>query len=305
MGWGCESCPTDGHVITAMRVMGTVFDPAVASPGGRVTVRVVTADVEEREVTVAWYRCRQNLGFVTERGGADHGDFSSLVAPCLADGVFAYGTSVTVNVDADGGRYDTLSFRTRRRWTDLVGFACAGGSIEAPRDGSVWPRCTGTLGVVFTASIPGPTPNGALSVPPRATITAPTFTQGTRTLEWTESTVPEVPRCTSVRRDCEGYRLNFSVSDATVAIEPAAAGSGVLGGADDSVAFVGWHVSAMAPVSTDHCQPFDPDAVLHSSGAAAWVDWVPPADPGEVVFWFTARRFSGGLDVLRRTVRVQ
>ena len=57
----CDSCPPDYHVIKSMRVLGTTFDPPIAPPGGAVTVRAVTADVEDRAVTVAWYRCPSNI----------------------------------------------------------------------------------------------------------------------------------------------------------------------------------------------------------------------------------------------------
>lgn len=299
----CESCPPDAHVITGMRVLGTTFDPPIAPPGGAVTVRAVTADVEDRALDVAWYRCPTNLqlaAIASEDGGLDA---SRVVEPCLAAGAFARGVSVRVSVDAQGGRLDPLPYRTPRRWTDLVGFACAGGSIEPPPVGGLWPRCTGARGVVFTASIPGPFANGDAAPPAPATITNLRFDGSA----WGEGVAPTVPRCEGSRASCAGYRLRFAVADATAAVELSAGGTGALGGPADAIAYVSWHVTGMARPFEESCAPFDTEAVLQPDGAGggASVTWVPPSRAGEVTFWFTARRYSGGLDVVRRAVRVE
>ncbi len=298
----CDSCPPDYHVITAMRVLGTVYDPPVASPKGVVTVRALVADVAERDVTVAWYRCPRPLQ-LTAVADLDGGlDASALVAPCLAQGEFARGLSVRVVIDAEGGATDAVPYRPARRWTDLVGFACAGGRIEAPAESGLWPRCTGARGVVFTASIPGPMRDGANPVPPPATIEALSFAQS----PWSDATVPTVPRCEGSRETCDATEVTFRVSDTTRAVEVTGEGGGILGAPGDDIAFIGYHVTAAAPASTDTCFPSDPAAVLRAGEAGALtLRWVPPSSAGDVTFWFTARRYTGGLTVTRRTVRVQ
>ncbi len=299
----CDSCPPDPHVITGMRVLGATFDPPVAPPGGAVTVAAVTIDVEPRSVEVAWYRCPSTLqltAIASEDGGLDA---SSVVAPCLAAGEFARGLRVRVPVDPQGGQLDAVPYRTPRRWTDLVGFACAGGSIEAPPKGGLWPRCTGSRGVVFTASIPGPLASGDATPPAAATISDLRFDA----TAWGEGVVPEVPRCEGSRESCPGHRLRFSVPDASAVIELSAGGTGALGAPSDAIVYAGWHVTAMARPTDEGCLPFDFSATLQPDGAGrgASVTWVPPSSAGEVTFWFTARRLSGSLDVARRTVRVR
>jgi hypothetical protein len=295
-----------------MRVLGATFDPPVASPGGVVTVRAVTADVTDRPVTVAWYRCPAPLVLtqvVSLDGGVTDGGpqpstpdeaLGPLVAPCLAMGAFATGLSVRVTLDADGGMRDALRWRTERRWTDLVGFACADGTIEAPPAGGLWPRCTGARGVLFTASIPGPRPDGDVTPAPPATLDALTLAGR----PWDAASVPVVPRCEGSRATCAAVPIAFRVSEIDVLTEPTGFGLGVLGPPTDRLGYVGYHVTDAAPPYTDRCAK-DTAAVLSTSGDTARLAWVPPATPGPVSFWFTARRLSGGLVVVRRTARVE
>ncbi len=300
---GCDACPPDYHVITGMRVLGTTFDPPVAAPGGAVTVRAVTADVDARDLVVAWYRCPRPFQLAPSADLDGGLDAAGQVAPCLAAGEFARGVSVRVPIDASGGARDAILYRPRRRWTDLVGVACAGGTIEPPPEGGTWPRCTGSRSVVFTASIPGPMDDGSNPAPAPASIVDLTFGAGGPA--WVEGLAPEVPRCEGSRASCPGVRIAFRVSGAARAIELTGVGVGVLGAPDDSLAFVGYHATAMGAASEEYCESPDPAAVLRVDGRGASVVWVPPREAGEVTFWFTARRFSGGLDVVRRTARVR
>ncbi len=297
----CDSCPPDYHVIKSMRVLGTTFDPPIAPPGGAVTVRAVTADVEDRAVTVAWYRCPSNIVLTAVASVDVTFDASAALAPCLAAGEFARGTSVRVPINAEGGTLDAVPYRTRRRWTDLVGFACADGDIEAPPKGGLWPRCTGARGVVFTASIPGPRADGSDAAPTPASITDVTFAGRA----WGEGIVPTVARCDGSRASCPSVDITFHVTDASVALEPTSAGTGILGAPEDSVVFVGYHVTGAAPASTEYCENPDTEAVLQGGRDVARLAWVPPSDTGEVTFWFTARRYSGALTVVRRSARVE
>ncbi|MFO0648212.1 MAG: hypothetical protein U0326_18380 [Polyangiales bacterium] len=297
----CDSCPPDYHVIKSMRVLGTTYDPPIAPPDGTVTVRAVTADVEARALTVAWYRCPTNLRLTAIATVDGSFDASAIAAPCLATGEFARGTSVRVPVNADGGTLDAVPYRTRRRWTDLVGFACADGDIEAPPKGGLWPRCTGARGVVFTASIPGPRADGSDAAPTPTSIEGITFAGRA----WGANAVPSVARCDGSRATCPSVEITFQVADAAVVIEPTSAGNGVLGAPDDSVVFVGYHVTGAATASTEYCQNPDSDAVIQASDGVARLAWVPPSDAGDVTFWFTARRYSGALTVVRRSARVE
>jgi hypothetical protein len=302
LGAGCDTCPPDYHVIRAMRVLGTTFDPPVAPPGGAVTVRTLTADVEARDVTVAWYRCPANLTLTPTASVDGEFDPSSVVAPCLAQGAFANGPGVRVPIDAEGGALDALPYRTRRRWTDLVAFACADGTIEPPPTGGLWPRCTGTRGVLFTVSIPGPTADGDATPPRPAAITDLTFADRGA---WRDDLVPSVPRCEGSRETCRAVQIRFRVPDARLVTEPTAVGNGILGAPSDDYVFVGYHVTGAAPASKAFCENPDTAARISTEGTAATLAWVPPAEAGEVTFWFTARRYSGGLTVARRTARVE
>lgn len=316
----CETCPPDRHVIRAMRVLGTTFDPPVAAPGGAVTVRVLTADVEARDVEVAWYRCPSNLVFVPPDRGPGPGPrirereeatnpFAAQAAACIARGEFARGLSVRVPVDADGGALDASPYRTARRWTDLVGFACADGAIESPPASGAWPRCTGARGVVFTASIPGPMADGSTAAPPTATLENFSLGRGASASAWAEGDVPEVDRCDGTRQSCPAWELRFDVAAAATAVE--VAGDAPADATDDTAAFVTYHVTGMAPSGAASCDVRGDDTVAQpttSTRAGAsrlLLRWVPPAAEGEVTFWFTARRFSGGLSMARRTVRVR
>lgn len=312
---GCDDCPPDYHVVRGMRVLGAAFDPPVAAPGGAVTVRALTADVEERAVAVDWYRCPAPLVLTpvagVDAGVADAGprggsstadvDLAAVVAPCLAQGAFARGTSVRVPIDADGGARDAFPWRTARRFTDLVGFACAGGAIEPPPKGGLWPRCTGARGVVFTASIPGPRLDGSATPPPRVDVTEVTLDGRA----WGENDAPAVPRCEGSRRTCEPVPVSFRVPDVGVLTEPTALAFSVLGPPSDVIAFAGYHVTAAAPASTEECLSADEGALLRTTVDRANLAWVPPSEPGPVTFWFTARRLAGGVAVVRRTVVVQ
>lgn len=297
----CDSCPPDYHVIKSMRVLGTTFDPPIAPPGGAVTVRAVTADVEDRAVTVAWYRCPSNLRLTAVATTDGNFDASAIAAPCLAAGEFARGTSVRVPVNAEGGTLDAVPYRTRRRWTDLVGFACADGDIEAPPKGGLWPRCTGARGVVFTASIPGPRADGSDAAPTPTSIEGLTFAGNA----WGANAVPSVAKCDGSRASCPAVEITFRVTDASVVLEPTSAGTGILGAPDDSVVVVGYHVTNAAPASTEFCENPDTEAVLQGGRDAARLAWVPPSTAGDVTFWFTARRYSGALTVVRRSARVE
>lgn len=298
---GCDDCPPDLHVITGMRVLGATFDPPVAAPNGSVTVRAVTADVEGRDVTVAWYRCPAPL-VLTPVAAIDGGvDPAAQVAPCLAQGAFAQGLSARVPIDAAGGARDRFPWRTARRWTDLVGFACAGGGIEAPPVGGVWPRCTGARGVVFTASIPGPRDDGATSPPPPATLTELTL----RGQPWAEGSAPVVGRCEGSRGSCPAVVINFRVADTGLLREATGFSNTTLEPPSDRHAFVSYHVTAAAPADSETCVSLDTGAGLSEGVDRTSLRWVPPAEAGEVTFWFTARRYAGGLSVARRTVRVE
>lgn len=304
---GCDDCPPDYHVVRGMRVLGATFDPPAAAPGGAVTVRAVTADVEDRPLDVAWYRCPAPL-VLTPVAGADAGprggaevDLAAVVAPCLAQGAFARGVAVRVPVDAEGGARDAFPWRTARRWTDLVGFACAGGAIEPPPEGGLWPRCTGARGVVFTASIPGPRDDGGDATPPATEVTDVTL--GGR--PWGPDDAPEVPRCEGSRRTCAPVAVAFRVPNVEVLTEPTALALNVLGPPSDRNAFAGYHVTAAAPASADECLSSDEGAVLVTGEGTARLAWVPPAEPGPVTFWFTARRLAGGVAVTRRTAVVR
>lgn len=309
---GCDACPPDEHVLRAMRVLGTTFDPPIATPGAAVTARVVTADVEARDLDVVWYRCPEPLVLtpvVPGPGGSpDAGAdlYANAVGRCLATGAFARGVSVRVPVDREGGQFDAVPWRPARRWTDLLGFACAGGEAQDPPKGGLWPRCTGTRGVLFTASIPGPQSDGANPPPLPATITDLVYRDGATTRTWDEGVIPEVARCEDEAPRCAGVEIRFRVENATEAVETAGTGLGVLGSPDDRVAFVGYHVTGRAPSSNDVCVTSDPDARINSlKGSSVHLRWAPPAETGDVTFWFTARRLSGGLSVVRRTVRVR
>lgn len=310
----CTNCPPDYHVIRGMRVLGATFDPPVATPNGAVTVRAVTVDVEDRPVTVAWYRCPAPL-VLTPVASADAGvmdggvpinvtnpddALAALVAPCLAVGAFAEGVSVRVPVDAAGGARDAFPWRSARRWTDLVGFACAGGSIEPPPAGGVWPRCTGARGVVFTASIPGPRDDGDATSPLPATIGEITLAGRA----WDEGTIPVVGRCAGGRDSCAAVPITFRVAAVDVLTEATGLGLNVLGSPDSRLAFVNYHVTDAAPALVDQCVE-DGAAVLRTARDRADLAWVPPAATGAVTFWFTARRLTGGLVVVRRSVRVE
>lgn len=311
---GCEACPPDEHVLRAMRVLGTTFDPPVATPGGAVTVRVVTADVEARELDVVWYRCPEPLlltqvapgpGGVPDAGAAAD-LYMSVIGRCLVTGAFARGVSVGVSIDREGGQLDPVPWRTARRWTDLVGFACAGGEVQEPPKGGLWPRCSGTRGVLFTASIPGPSSDGTSAPPLPATIRGLEYRAGATTRAWDEGVVPEVTRCEGAAPDCASVEVRFGVENAVGAVEAAGTGLGFLGVPDDQIAFVGYHVTGRAPASADVCIASDPDARINNLGGSnVGLRWVPPAEAGDVTFWFTARRLSGGLTVVRRTVRVR
>lgn len=298
---GCDSCPPDYHVITSMRVLGTTNDPPVASPGGAVTVTARTADVDDRDVTVNWYRCPANLTLTAVASPEGELDASSAVSACLTSGVFATGTSVRVSIDAEGGRLDAVPYRTRRRWTDLVGVACAGGDLEAPPKGGLWPRCTGSRSVVFTASIPGPTADGDTTAPLPASLVD--FTLGSS--PWSEASTPTVPRCEGSRETCAPVTLRFNLVDAIIATELTGFSTAILGPPDDGIVFLNYHVTAAAPASTEYCESPDTAATLRLFGPRAELAWVPPSSSGEVTFWFTARRYSGGLTITRRTVRVE
>ena len=298
---GCDDCPPDLHVIRGVRVLGATFDPPVAAPNGSVTVRAVTADVEERDVTVAWYRCPAPLVF-TPVAALDGGvNPAAQVAPCLAQGAFAQGVSARVPIDAAGGARDSFAWRTARRWTDLVGFACAGGGIEAPPAGGVWPRCTGARGVVFTASIPGPRDDGATSPPPPATITDLTLSGQ----PWGEGSAPVVGRCEGSRGSCRAVVINLRVADTDLLREATGFSNNTLEPATDRHAFVSYHVTAAAPADSEECVSVDTGAGLRGGVDTTSLAWVPPAEAGEVTFWFTARRYAGGLSVARRAVRVE
>jgi hypothetical protein len=208
---------------------------------------------------------------------------------------------VRVPVGAEGGALDALPYRTARRWTDLVGFACADGTIEAPPKGGLWPRCTGTRGVLFTASIPGPGADGDTTAPTPATMGDFTFAGA----PWGDATTPSVARCEGSRQSCSAVEIRFAARDARVVIEPTSEGTGALGTPDDTVVFVGYHVTGAAPSESDFCQSQDNEATLRADGSAVSLSWVPPADTGEVTFWFTARRYSGGFTLVRRTARVE
>lgn len=241
-----------------MRVLGTTFDPPIAPPDGTVTVRAVTADVQDRAVTVAWDRCPSNLRLTTVATTDGNFDASAIAAPCLAAGEFARGTSVRIPVNAEGGTLDAVPYRTRRRWTDLVGFACADGDIEAPPKGG--------LGL-------GARARGAWCSRPRSPVRAPTgatLHRRPRSLTdvsfagraWGEGIVPTVARCDGSRASCPSVDITFHVTDASVALEPTSAGTGILGAPEDSVVFVGYHVTGAAPASTEYCENPDTEAVL-------------------------------------------
>ncbi len=312
---GCETCPPDAHVIRSMRVLGATFDPPLAAPGGAVTVRAVTADVESRDVEVAWFRCASNLTLtpVANPDGMEDptAAITAQVAACIARGEFARGTSVRVAIDATGGSLDAAPYRTARRWTDLVGFACADGSIETPPAGGAWPRCTGTRGVVFTASIPGPMADGTSAAPLPATLANFSLQQDGSARAWSEGDVPEVARCDGTRMTCPAWELRFDVADSLRVQELSLRGDGPLGKPGDDIAFLAYHVTGMAPGSDSICflggedVTIQPATSMSPGTGRARLRWVPPAEEGEVTFWFTARRYSGGLSVARRTVRVR
>ncbi len=298
---GCDTCPPDYHIITSMRVLGTTYDPPVASPGGVVTVTAHTADVDDRDVSVSWYRCPANLTLTSIASPDGELDASSAVSACLTRGPFATGRSVRVPIDSAGGGLDASPYRTRRRWTDLVGVACAGGDLEAPPKGGLWPRCTGSRSVVFTASIPGPTPDGDTAAPQPASLVD--FTLGGSA--WSASSTPTVARCEDSRATCAPVTVGFTLVDAVLATELTGLSTGILGAADDGFVFLNYHVTGAAPANTEYCEVPDTAATLRLSGPIAELAWVPPSSSGEVTFWFTARRYSGGLTITRRTVRVE
>ncbi len=297
----CTQCPPDPHVIRAMRVAGATFDPPVAPPGGAVTVRLHTLDVEDRAVVVDWYRCPANLRLTAFASLDGALDLASVVAPCLAQGAFAHGLSVQVPVNAEGGTLDTAPYRSARRFTDLVAFACADGTIEAPPEGGTVPRCTGTRGVLTTVSIPGPLADGSALAAEPATLSNFTLDGA----PWGERDVPTVDRCEGARASCVAREIAFHTPEGSTAIELANEnGAGVLGVPTDATVFVNYHTTAMAPAFEDFCA-IDRDASLNTGGRPVTLAWVPSAETGEVTFWFTGRRYGGGLTVTRRTLRVQ
>lgn len=295
-----------------MRVLGTVATPPVASPGGVVSLRVVTADVESHPLAVAWHRCADTLYTVT--GTPDAGSTSSLaaqvltanVAACLRTPSFAQGTIVQVPIDAEGGRREAMPVRPPRRWTDLVGFACAGGDIEPPPSSGTWPRCTGAQGVVFTASIPGPMDSG--DNPPSAPFTVTDLAFGPTpeaALPWVEGVVPTMVRCANGRAGCTPWVLRFRVPEASAVVESTGSGAGVPGVVVDGVVYATYHVTDAAGLPSTQCSGADTEAVLQTRGGVTTTRWYPPASAGDVTFWLTLRRATGGLTVLRRSVRVQ
>jgi hypothetical protein len=303
----CETCPPDIHVIRALRVLGTEATPPIGSPNGAVTVRVVTADVETRDVSVVWYRCPQPLQLIPNlsSGGSleDAPEFVAQgVARCMAGGVVARGERATIVLDSSGGLPDEIPYRPLRRWTDLVGFACASGTIEPAPPGGVWPRCTGTRGVVFVASIPGPPSNGSTTESSPASLTRLTFDN----TPWGDNVVPTVAPCAGQWTTCEPHVVEFSVANADRIVDATLVSSTSIPPSPDTTVLVRYEVTASAPFGASRCETsLTVSAVEPTDTGTARFRWVPGPDTGEVTFWITTRRFTGGLVVTRRKVRVQ
>jgi hypothetical protein len=303
----CEACPPDIHIIRAMRVLGTVATPSVGSPNEAVTVRVTTADVETRDVSVAWYRCPRPLQLAPNLSSVSNlQDPSELIAQgvarCLAGGVVAQGEQATVVLDASGGLPDEIPYRPLRRWTDLVGFACAAGTIEAPPPGGIWPRCTGTRGVLFVASIPGPSLNGSTVDASPASLARLTFDNTT----WNENVVPTVSPCAGEWTSCNPHVIEFSVTNSDQIVDATLLSRKSISPLPDTAVFVRYEVTTAAPHGASSCQTsLESSSVEAIDSGAGRFRWVPSSDTGDVTFWITTRRLSGGLVVTRRKVRVQ
>ena len=299
----CEECLPPREALRGMRVIGVTLTPPAAAPGATVRARVVAVDLEGRDVDVLWFRCPRPL-YALDRGApTDPEALAALVdetfARCLARGAFARGVEARVTVDAEGGGLDTIPrVRGARRWTDLVGAACAGGEVTPPTTESPWPRCNGGPAVVFSASIPGPDADGALPAPRPLQFTLSMRQQGRAVQRWGPTDRPVVSRCREELR-CRNTLVDVEVdgSQANVLV----VGSQLVSASQRARFRVGWFASAVdeAPGALG-CDRNVPD-----NASDAMVRWWVPREPGDVRFWFWVTDGEGGFSWTQRTVRVE
>lgn len=300
---GCEECLPQREALRGMRVIGVTLTPPAAAPGATVRARAVAVDIEGRDVDVLWFRCPRPL-YALDRGApTDSEALAALVdetfARCLAQGAFARGIETRVTVDAAGGGLDTIPrVRAARRWTDLVGAACAGGEVTPPTAESPWPRCNGGPAVVFAASIPGPDAAGELPTPRPLQLTLSMRQQGRAVQPWGPTDRPVVSRCQEELR-CRNTLVDVEVdgSQADVMV----VGSQPISASQRARIRVGWLATAVDNAPGPRGCRAELDELARSSSFL----WRVPREPGDVRFWFWVADGEGGFSWTQRTVRVE
>lgn len=284
-----------------MRVIGVEFAPPVASPGATVRARAVIVDVEDRPVDVRWFRCQRLLldpTAVPVVSETDLGGVSSRIFEnCFGQGVTARGVEAAITVDAEGGSFDDVRTRAARRWTDLIGVACAGGSVELPSHALEWPRCRGGPAFVFVASIPGPGPAGPLRQVPPPRITEIEIVRVGFYARLGEAEATRIRRCRP-QDECK-YQFLVRVEGSPSYVMPTVGTSSNLTRVRDGLA-VGWLASAGSRQQLPGVCWDDRIAFVNTAPAI----WVPPDEPGEVRFWFWVTDPVGGMTWTQRTLLV-
>ncbi|MBI5514588.1 MAG: hypothetical protein HY909_12510 [Deltaproteobacteria bacterium] len=301
---GCTTCPADPAEFRGLRVLGVTREPAVGAPGGRVTLTMVSTDVEAREPAVAWYRCPLsggNLGASRETSGVDEPGVV-FARQCLAAGQVARGRTATVELGPPVPQAPLGGLTSRLRW-DYLGFACPSGELEEPPPGGLWPRCSGATGVLFRVTVPGPYLDGRNPLPVPVGITAVRFGPEGAEAPITEDAPPEVARCEAPRSRCPVYRFTLETAPPGLDLRGDrgsfdARASQLQPGAYRLVALY----DAIAPAEAPLCAGEGLGAAGVSDGSLRWSS-APGA--GDARVFLVVLGSDGGFAWARRTVRVR
>lgn len=301
---GCQPRLEQVWELRGFRILGVRSDPPEVERGARVRLELVSADVRERAVQVVWFVCTLP---VSPSGGGDAGADAAWSRPqgalggCPPDALqFAFGPSATITVPPAGGSLDAQG----REVLNVIGFACAGGTIGVPEDGGVQPTCTAPAGSsepaqgwLFTHSVfvrPS-MPLGPANNNP--TISEVRFAGMTLS----EDAPVRVPRCTdpSSRSNCPSWRFEVLFASGSreqySRLDPV---SGVVQSAQERLT-TGYVIEAGTLSGGFRADTAaDPESRMPN-------DWRAPAEPGTYRVYVYAFDGRGGFDWARRSVVVE
>jgi len=286
--------------LSRYRVLGVRTEPAEANPSDALTLTLASADNAVREVTTVWFLCDQRISaFASASGGASDG---GVFGGCptghfqLDSGPVAHFTAPL----SGGGTLDELG----RELYSVIGFSCAGGTIDLPTtESNGLPRCSGTnaSGTMFVRSV-YVRAAGVLGPPNQnPAITEVRFGQPGATQVLGASDLPAVPTCQDQRHHVGCTPWQFEVGFDAPSRETYRAPdplSGVVRSLTERLT-VSYLVSAGTLDGG-----FRADSVESPTSTMANT-WYAPDRPGAVDVWVYGNDGRGGFDFTVRHVRVR